>query len=592
MEILMKELFKHVIDFLKKNKKNYIIGVILLLLVDGLQMITPLIIGDFTDALSDGLLTKPLIYRYMLLILSIALAVAIGRYGWRMYIIGISKRLEKYVRNKVFRHLENMSQNYYNNHKTGDLMAHCTNDISMIRMAFGGGTIMIIDSLFMTVITIVLMITRINFKLTLIALSPLPFIALLVLLLSKVMRKKFKAVQEAFSSMSEVVQESFGGIRIIKSFVQESSELEKFNKTNENNFEKNMDLIKFQGLVFPMVSLITMISIIVSLIYGGNLVINNEISIGNLVAFLSYVGMLTWPMMALGFVFHRLQQGRVSLERINKILDTQPEIKERGTVKKELINKNISPSIEINDLSFKYPNTDEYALKNINFKVNSGETLAIVGKTGSGKTTLVNMLLRQYDVLPSQIKIGDYDLLEIPIKKIREMIGYVPQDNFLFSKSIQENIGFAREKIAFDEVKKVSNIAMVHSEIIKFEGGYQTLLGERGVNMSGGQKQRVSIARALAKNPDIIVLDDSLSAVDTKTEESILNHLEEALKEKTAIIIAHRISTIKNASQILVLDHGEIIESGNHESLLKEKGYYYDLYQKQLIEEKLNEGGN
>jgi len=435
------------------------------------------------------------------------------------------------------------------------------------------------------------MITRINFKLTLIALSPLPFIALLVLLLSKVMRRKFKAVQEAFSTMSEVVQESFGGIRIIKSFVQEKSELEKFNRSNQNNFDKNMDLIKLQGLVFPMVSLITMISIIISLIYGGNLVINNEISIGNLVSFLSYVSMLTWPMMALGFVYHRLQQGRVSLERINKILDTEPEIKDGPMVKEELNDEIIKPNIEIKDLSFKYPDTNEFALKNISLSVNSGETLAIVGKTGSGKTTLVNLLLRQYNIPDEKIKIDEYDLLELPIRKIREMIGYVPQDNFLFSKSIEENIGFSNSKISFDNIKKVSKIAMVHSEIIKFEGSYQTLLGERGVNMSGGQKQRVSIARALAKDPDIIILDDSLSAVDTKTEESILNHLAEELKDKTSIIIAHRVSTIKSADKIIVLDHGSIVESGNHKSLLEDKGYYYDLYQKQLIEEKLK-GGN
>ncbi|HKL42682.1 MAG TPA: ABC transporter ATP-binding protein [Clostridia bacterium] len=587
----MKDLFKHIIDFLKKNKGNYFIGILLLVFVDGLQMITPLIIGNFTDALSDGLLTMRMIYKYVFLVLIIAIAVAVGRFGWRMYIIGISKRLEKYVRNKVFRHLENMSQNYYNNHKTGDLMAHCTNDISMIRMAFGGGTIMIIDSLFMTIITIILMITRIDFRLTLIALSPLPFIAILVLLLSKVMRRKFKAVQEAFSTMSEVVQESFGGIRIIKSFVQETSELEKFNRSNKNNFDKNMDLIKLQGLVFPLVSLITMISIIISLIYGGSLVINNEITIGNLVSFLSYVSMLTWPMMALGFVYHRLQQGRVSLERINKILDTEPEIKDGPMVKEELNDEIIKPNIEIKDLSFKYPDTNEFALKNISLSVNSGETLAIVGKTGSGKTTLVNLLLRQYNIPDEKIKIDEYDLLELPIRKIREMIGYVPQDNFLFSKSIEENIGFSNSKISFDNIKKVSKIAMVHSEIIKFEGSYQTLLGERGVNMSGGQKQRVSIARALAKDPDIIILDDSLSAVDTKTEESILNHLAEELKDKTSIIIAHRVSTIKSADKIIVLDHGSIVESGNHKSLLEDKGYYYDLYQKQLIEEKLK-GGN
>lgn len=584
----MNNLFKHVKSFLKENKKQYFFGILLLIVVDGLQMITPLILGEFTDILSNGLLTTPLIYKYVFLILILAIGVATGRFGWRIFIIGISKRLERFLRNKVFGHLEKMSQSYYNNHKTGDLMAHCTNDISQVRMAFGGGTIMIIDSMFMTIITIFLMITRINPKLTLIALSPLPLIAILVLVLSKTMRKRFKAVQEAFSTMSEVVQESFAGIRIIKSFTQEDDELEKFNETNQNNFDKTMKLIKFQGLVFPMVSLITMTSIIISLLYGGHLVIAQEITIGNLVSFLSYISMLTWPMMALGFVFHRLQQGRVSLERLNKILDTEPEIIDDAHLIESKLD--VEPSIAFNELSFKYPKTKEYALKNISFNVNPGETLAIVGKTGSGKTTLVNLMLRLFDVSSGEITIGGKDLLEIPVKKVRDMVGYVPQDNFLFSKTIKENIAFSDEKIPFEDIKNVSEIAMVHDEIMGFDKGYNTILGERGVNMSGGQKQRVSIARALAKNPDIIVLDDSLSAVDTKTEESILNHLEDALESKTAILIAHRISTIKNADKIIVLDHGEMIESGTHESLLKEQGFYYELYQKQLLEEKIEEG--
>lgn len=584
----MEKLFKHVKDVILENKFKYILGILLLIVVDGLQMITPLVIGAFTDSLTSGMLTTQGIYKYMLYILVIAIGVALGRFGWRMSIITVAKKLEYELRNKVFKHLEKMSRNYYNHHRTGDLMAHCTNDISQIRMAFGGGTVMIIDSLFMIIVTLLLMIFKINFKLTIIALLPLPIITIFVLFMTKLMRKRFKEVQEAFSALSEIVQESFSGIRVIKSFVQEKLELEKFNKINQNDFDKNMNLVKIKAFAFPLVTLVTMISMVISLIYGGILVIDGVITIGKLVAFLGFVGMLTWPMMALGFVFHRLQQGRVSLERINVILNTKPEIIDSSLLSD--IDDVNDILLEIKNLNFKYPNTNELVLKNINMKIKKGENIAIIGKTGSGKTTLLNLLLRFYNIDSEKIYFNGKDIVNLSIGNIREKIGYVPQDNFLFSKTIEQNLMFSDEKISFDKIVEAAKISKINSEIDSFELGYKTMLGEKGVNMSGGQKQRVSIARALVKSPDLIILDDSLSAVDTKTEEVILSHLENELKDKTSIVISHRISTIKNSDYIYVLDNGKIIEEGNHNELLENRKLYFDLYQKQLLEEKIMGG--
>lgn len=581
--------FRYVSSFLKKHIWKYAFGILLLMIVDALQLITPILIGDFTDALKAGTLDAAMILKLIFYILAIAVGVAIGRFGWRMTIVTTAKRLEYWLRNTVFEHLEKMSLNYFNHHKTGDLMAHCTNDISSIRNAFGGGVIMLVDAVFMGLMTIAIMMVRIDFKLTLIALIPMPLIAFFIITLGKKVRQRFKEVQEAFSDLTDVAQENFSGVRIIKSFVQEAPSLKHFNEKNQNNFNKNIKLAKLFGMVNPMVGFIAMLSTLIAMIYGGGLVMDGVISIGDFVAFLTYVGMLAWPMMALGFVYNQLQRGQVSLRRINTILDTPPEIFDENVL--DTLNDTfaLTPKIEVKDMTFTYPGTDSPVLKNISFSLAEGETLAIVGKTGSGKTTLVNLLLKLYQVPDGTIFIGDQDINRIPVKVLRHMMGYVPQDNFLFSKTVLYNVGFGTEGISEAEGIKYTEIAQIHSEIESFPKGYKTELGERGVNMSGGQKQRVSIARALSKKPEIIILDDSLSAVDTKTEESILTHLKETLLETTSILIAHRISTIKHASQIIVLEDGEIVERGRHEELLIKDGIYADMYRKQLLEEKISE---
>lgn len=581
--------FRHIGIFLKKHKWGYLFGIVLLMAVDGLQLLTPLVIGGFTDALKDRTLTPPMIGRYIFLIMAIAIGVAIGRYGWRMTIVATAKKLEHWIRNRVFAHLEKMSLNYFNHHKTGDLMAHCTNDISSIRNAFGGGMIMLVDALFMSFLAIVIMFVKVSPRLTLVALIPMPLIAVFVFAMGRLMKIRFTEVHESFSELTDIAQENFSGIRILKSFVQELHSATHFNVKNKHYFDKNMKLIKTIGLLHPLVGFLSMLSTIIATIYGGALVIDGVISIGDFVAFVTYIGMLTWPMMAIGFVYNQLQRGMVSLKRINTILDTPPEIIDVEVLTALNSAYAVTPKIEINNLTFQYPNTKTPVLKNISLKLAAGETLAIVGKTGSGKTTLVNLLLRLYQVDSDTIKFGGYDINRIPVKKIRDMIGYVPQDNFLFSKTVKYNIGFGREEISDDEAMAFAKAAHIHEEILGFPKGYETELGERGVNMSGGQKQRVSIARALAKKPEIIILDDSLSAVDTKTEESIRTHLKESLKATTSILIAHRISTIKHADQIIVLSEGEIAERGTHEVLVAADGIYADMYRKQLLEEKLSE---
>lgn len=582
------QVFQYVKPFLKKHWHYYFFGTLLLMAIDGLQLLTPLVVGAFTDALMDATLTKELIPKYIFYIMAIAVGVAVGRYGWRMTIIKTAKKLEYWMRNRVFEHLEKMSLNYFNHHKTGDLMAHCTNDISAVRNAFGGGVIMFVDAFFMGIMTVALMATQIDLKLTLVAFLPMPLIVIFVITLGRQVRNRFQMVQEAFSDLTDVAQESFSGIRIIKSFVQERASLRNFNKKNQNNFKKNMHMVKLFGFVHPLVGFISMLSTLIAIVYGGRLVIDGGITIGKFVSFLSFVGMLAWPMMALGFVYNNLQRGLVSLKRLNTILDTPPEIIDLNVIDAFNDAHKPDPTIRFNNLTFRYPGTDVPALEDVSFELAKGETLAIVGKTGSGKTTLVNLILRLYQVDDGMIEIGGTDINRLPIDKVRSMIGYVPQDNFLFSKNIAYNLRFGNDNLSEEDMIKATQSVQVYDEIMSFPDGFKTKLGERGVNMSGGQKQRVSIARALAMNPEIIILDDSLSAVDTKTEESILLHLKEALKDTTSILIAHRISTIKHANQILVLDNGKVVEMGTHKSLLAQNGHYADMYQKQLLEEKLS----
>jgi len=575
--------FRHVLDFIKEKKYKYILGIIVLIIVDALQLITPQILKHFTNSISSGTLTKENIYIYPLLILLVALGMALSRYLWRILIITTSRELEYWLRNKLFNHIKDLSQTFFHKNKTGDLMAHATNDLNSIRMAFGPGIIMIVDAIFLTILTITIMAINLNLKLTLLAILPMIFITIGVRIFGRIIQSKFKKVQESFSKLSEKVQESFSGIRVIKSFNQERLDLDDFNTYNFKYLKSNMSLIKIYGFMHPLITLISTISLLIILAYGSNLVINGIITLGDFVAFISYIEILIWPMMAIGFVINVFQRGMASMERINTLLEAESEIFTLDSDKIDNID------IEIKNLNFKYENTNIDVLKNINLKLPQGSTLGVLGRTGSGKTTLINLLMRTYQVQPNKIFIGGKDILNYPIPDVRDLFGIIPQDTFLFSTKIKNNISFVDDVANEDLVLKSSKISQVDKEILAFPNGFDTMLGERGINLSGGQKQRISIARALYKDPKILILDDSLSSVDTDTEKRILDYLKSELSTKSAIIISHRISTLKMLDKICVLDDGKIMEYGTHSQLIKNGGFYYSIYKKQLLEQNLKE---
>lgn len=579
-----KAVFIHLSDFFKENKHRYIIGVCILLVADLFQLVMPKILGIITDLIEQNAITQKDFLFYIAIIMGSALIIALARFGWRIYIFGTARTLEFWLRNKYFNHLESLSQNYFNSKKTGDLMAHATNDIQSVRAAFAGGVVMATDALFMTAMTLTMMLISIDVKLTLMALLPLPIIAVLIRIFGRQVQKRFRVVQECFSKLTDKVQESYSGIRIIKSFAQEENNIKDFQEINQLNYDKNMHLTKLFGLMHPMITLVSALSLMIALALGGNMVIDGSLSLGQFVTFITYLGLLTWPMIAMGGVINIIQRGIASMKRLNEIFDTQSDITDQ--LADASIHK-LRGKIEFSEVSFKYPNTDIYALQDVSFKVNVGSTLAILGPTGSGKTTLASLLLRRFDLEEGHILIDNVPLTQIPLGLLRDSIGYVPQNTFLFSTSIQDNIAFSDDHLAPEKIQQYAQIAQIHDEIIDFPEGYQTLLGEKGVNLSGGQKQRISIARALIKEPKILILDDALSAVDTKTEASILNHLKAELQKSTSLIISHRISTIKEADWILVLDDGRVVQQGVHESLLAQEGLYRSIYEKQKLEDKL-----
>ncbi|WIV10488.1 ABC transporter ATP-binding protein [Proteiniborus sp. MB09-C3] len=577
--------FKTLKEFFIKHKWKYVLGIMWLLIVDLVQLLVPQIFRVITDSLEKGTLTRQNLIKYSAYIILTGLIIGVGRYFWRIYINKTSRQLEYYIRNKLFHHLQTLSTNYFNNHKTGDLMAHATNDINAVRMALGPGIVMITDAFFITISAIYAMIGTANLKLTLISLIPLPFLAFLVMKFGKMIHGKFKDVQDAFSKLTDSVQENFAGVRVIKSFVQEEKEIDKFTDSNEHNFKMNMSLIKVWGMFSPLIQFISALSFLILIWYGGISVINNEISLGDFVALNSYLGLLVWPIMAIGWVINMFQRGIASMERLNTIFNEKPEIVDSENA---LSLTEINGDLEYNNVSFKYPGSNNYALKNINIKIKQGDTLAIIGRTGSGKTTLVNLLIRLFDIQEGDILIDGVNIRDVTLKSLRENVGYVPQESFLFSTTIKGNIGFAFDEEVEDErIVEAAKLSELYSNILDFPEQFDTILGERGVTLSGGQKQRTSIARAIIKSPGILILDDSLSAVDTQTEEKILENLNEIMESRTTIIISHRISTIKNANEIIVLDNGEIAQRGTHDELLENEGIYKNIYEKQLLEDRI-----
>ncbi len=577
--------FQFIWQYIKRHKWQFVCGLITLFVVDFANIYIPQLTAAVTDGLTSHTIDMDGVWFYIWCILGVGAVIALGRFLWRYFFFGASRAIEKEIRNEMFEHLEKMSVEYYNEHKTGDLMTRFTSDLNSTRMALGPAVISAFDATVMAVMVICQMLFFVDVKLTLMAIIPMIFISIGELYYGKIIRVRFKERQEAVSDLTDYVQESFSGVRVIKAFVRERAELRAFAKSNANAKGKNLRVIKIQTIVMPLLDVIIGISSLITLIYGGYLALTGEITLGKFIAFNQYINMLVWPMLACGEAITMFSQGAASIKRIQDVFEEKPEIFDRDDVESiEVLNGDIS----FNHLTFAHRGSLEPTLKDINLDVKAGTTLAVIGRTGNGKTTLVNLLLHLYNTKPDMILLDGKDINRIPLKTLRENIAYVPQDNFLFSDTLRHNIAFGADD-NMEDIEKATRAACIHDNIIAFPDGYETIVGERGVTLSGGQKQRSSIARALMKDSPILILDDSLSAVDTDTEEHILRNLKENRKGKTTIIIAHRISTIQSADVIMVLEDGEAVEIGNHAELMERCGIYKDMFEKQQLEAQIGE---
>ncbi len=575
--------------YLARYGWKYVLGILALYVVDAFNVYIPEYTGVITDGLAQGSMDLHGVIRNALIILGLGAGIAVGRFFWRFFIFGSAREIERDLRNDMFAHLEKLSSRYFTEHKTGDLMAHFTNDLGTVRMTLGPTVVTAFDATVMLILVLVEMIRYVDLRLTLVAVLPMVLIAVGDLLYGKAMHKRFLAKQDAFSLLTDQVQEGFSGIRVIKSFVQERKELAAFAVTNRFYQEKNLKVVRMQALFMPLLDLIVGVSGLIALLYGGYLTIAGEITVGRFVAFQQLIAMLVWPMMAAGECIAQGSQGMASLKRIRRIFEEVPEIVDDERVHSEI--GRLDGEIELRNLTFTYPGANSPALCGINVRIGRGETLAIIGRTGSGKTTLANLLLHLYHTEEGMVRIDGHLLAEISLHTLRSNIAYVPQDSFLFSDTVAANIAFGHPTASREAIVEAAKAACVHDNILDFPMQYETVVGERGVTLSGGQKQRCSIARALLKDAPILILDDALSAVDTDTEERILQNLSRLRADKTTIIIAHRVSTIQHADHILVLEEGRVAEYGTHDELLALNGIYRDIYDRQQLEASLNEEG-
>ena len=566
--------------FFKLEKRRYLLGILALILVAVLNLIPPMVMGRVIDAITSGKLTQQDLLLNLFYLLLAAFGMYYLRYVWRMYILGTSYRLGQIMRSRLFEHFTKMSPAFYQTYRTGDLMAHATNDINALTRLAGGGVMSAVDASITALVTLLTMLFSISWQMTLVAILPLPFMAYATSRLGRKTHKAFGESQAAFSELNNKVQESVSGIKVTKSFGYQSDELESFQAVNELTFQKNLQTMKYDSLFDPMVLLFVGSSYVLTLLVGSLMVQEGQITVGNLVTFISYLDMLVWPLMAIGFLFNITQRGKVSYQRIEELLSQESPVQDPEFPLDGIENGRLEYAID----SFAFEN--EETLTAIHFSLEKGQTLGLVGQTGSGKTSLIKLLLREYDVDKGAIYLNGHDIRDYRLTDLRSLMGYVPQDQFLFATSILDNIRFGNPNLPLSAVEEATKIAQVYKDIVDMPQGFDTLIGEKGVSLSGGQKQRLAMSRAMILDPDILILDDSLSAVDAKTEYAIIDNLKETRKDKTTIITAHRLSAVVHADLILVLQNGQIIERGTHEELLALDGWYAQTYQSQQLEMK------
>ena len=573
--------------FFKQQKKQYIFGIAMLVFVSLLQLLPPKIIGIIVDDITLGELTAGGLTKWLVILGAAGILMYIGRFYWRMMIFGSSVLLSRTMREKLFNHFTRMSPSFYQKRRVGDLMAHATNDISAVQQTAGMGVLTLVDSISTGGLVILTMAITINWKLTLIALIPLPFMIFMTGYYGKLLRNRFRFAQEAFSNLNDKTQESISGIKVIKTFGQQKEDIEDFTNLSTDVVAKNMRVAKIDALFDPTITGIFAVSYILSFYFGTKLIIADDMSIGDMVAFSSYLGLLVWPMLAFGFLFNIVERGNASYSRITELLSVDPEIKDLPGA----IDSRPEGDLYFDIDEFKFPGDERPALHNVHFTLERGETMGIVGKTGSGKTAILKLLLREFEGYTGSVVYGGNPINQYKQQRLRESIGYVPQDHFLFSTTLAENIAFTNPNIATENIYEAARLAHIHDDILGFTEGYETIVGERGVSLSGGQKQRVSIARALIMEPELLILDDSLSAVDAKTEEAILESLKQTRTGETTIITSHRLSAIQHAHKIIVLDEGTIAEAGTHEELINMDGKYKEMYDLQQLEVLVEQGG-
>jgi ATP-binding cassette subfamily B protein len=574
--------FRKLISYFAPYKRLMILGIACVFMTNLVRMTAPLVLRRAVDDLAAEI-THSKLLEYGGLLILIALVQGVFLFTQRRVLINMSRDIEYDLRNDFYAHLQKLPFEFYQTHRTGDLMARATNDLSAVRMIVGPALMYSMNTVFAMALLVPLM-ASISWRLTLLAFLSMPLVATATNYFSKRIHDRFEKVQEYFGTVSNRAQESLAGVRVIRAYTQEKAEIGSFKQVNREFVNRNLQLIRLSGIFHPILQLFIGLGFIAVLWYGGGLVIGGTISIGQFVQFTLYLGYLVWPMIALGWVINIFQRGMASMGRMNQIMSIQPAIRDADG---QIGINPIEGEIEFRDLTFTYSEAREPALKEINLHIEAGQTVAFVGAVGSGKTTMMNLVARLLDAEPGEVLIDGLPIREIPLKVLRSSIGYVPQETFLFSETISENIAFGVEQATAEEIERAATEAGIAEDILEFPESFETLVGERGITLSGGQKQRTAIARALIRRPRILILDDALSSVDTYTEEKILGHLRRIMRGRTSLIVSHRVSTVKDADVIVVLEDGRIAERGTHDSLIDRGGLYAELYEKQLLEEEL-----